>query len=73
MVAAANSPVASPYQLTIGGRPATVEFFGVVQGSIGLDQINAVVPALGPGDHPIELTVGGVATQQNLWLSGVGV
>jgi hypothetical protein len=30
-----------------------------------------VIPNIGPGDQPIQLTVGGVTDQQGLFLSGV--
>lgn len=71
VVAAANSPVTSTYELRIGGAMAKVNFFGIVAGAIGLYQINAVVPNVGTGDQTVELTVGGVSTGQQLFLSGV--
>jgi uncharacterized protein (TIGR03437 family) len=40
VVAAQNSPLALPYQVKIGGVPATVNFAGMVAGSIGLYQFN---------------------------------
>jgi uncharacterized protein (TIGR03437 family) len=71
VIAASSAKVSSSYTLKIGGQPATVEFFGLVAGSIGLYQLNAIVPAVGPGDQPIELTIAGVKDQQNLYLGGV--
>jgi uncharacterized protein (TIGR03437 family) len=71
VAAAANSAVSSPYTLRIGGVAANVEFFGIVQGTIGLYQINAIVPNVTAGDQAIELEVGGVRNNQNLFLSGV--
>ena len=68
---AVKSNVSSPYKLVIGGQEATVEFFGAIPGSIGLYQINAVIPNVSAGDQAIELTVAGVTTGQNLFLSGV--
>jgi uncharacterized protein (TIGR03437 family) len=42
----------------MGGKPATVLFSGIV--GPGLYQINVVVPAIPPGDQPVQATVGGV-------------
>jgi uncharacterized protein (TIGR03437 family) len=39
---------------------------GIVAGSIGLYQFNLVVPNVAAGDQPIELTVDGVSTGQNM-------
>ena len=71
VAAPANSKVSSTYTLRIGGQTATVDFFGVVAGSIGLYQLNARVPNISAGDQPIELTVAGVKDQQNLYLGGI--
>lgn len=71
VVTPANSPVSSNYEVRIGGQKATVEFFGAVPGSIGLYQINVVIPNVGSGDQAIELTVDGERNNQNLVLSGV--
>jgi uncharacterized protein (TIGR03437 family) len=68
IAAAQNSPLASPYQVKIGGVPATVNFAGMVAGSIGLYQFNAVVPIVASGDQTIELTVDGVPNAQNLYI-----
>ena len=35
----------NPVTVTIGGKPATVAFSGLTPGSVGLYQINAVVPS----------------------------
>ena len=66
VLAAQNSPLASPYQLTIGGVPANVTFAGMLAGTVGLYQFNAVIPPVPPGDQLIELTVNGVPNGQNL-------
>ena len=47
---------------TIGGQPATVEFAGGAPGYAGLDQVNIMVPQLAPGDYPVQITVGGAAS-----------
>jgi uncharacterized protein (TIGR03437 family) len=71
VVTAANSPVSSDYELQIGGQKAVVEFFGAVPSAIGLYQINAIVPNVGPGDQKIELTVNGVHNNQDLFINGI--
>jgi uncharacterized protein (TIGR03437 family) len=66
VVAGVASPLALPYDLRIGGVSANVTFAGIVGGSIGLYQFNVVIPNVPAGDQPIELTVDGVSTGQNL-------
>ncbi|MFN0101094.1 MAG: IPT/TIG domain-containing protein [Bryobacteraceae bacterium] len=66
VIAAQASPVALPIELRIGGVPANITFAGVVSNTIGLYQINVVVPNVASGDQPVELTVDGVKNNQNL-------
>ncbi len=66
VIAAQGSPLALPFELRIGGIPAQVTFAGMVGGTVGLYQINLVVPNVGDGDQPIELLVDGVPNSQNL-------
>ncbi|MCW5965495.1 MAG: hypothetical protein KIT83_15775 [Bryobacterales bacterium] len=52
-----------PFSASIGGQPAGVAFLGLAPGFVGLGQANILVPAgLPAGDHPLVLTVGGVAS-----------
>jgi uncharacterized protein (TIGR03437 family) len=66
VIAAQGSPLALPFELRIGGIPAQVTFAGMVGGTVGLYQINLMVPSVGDGDQAIELVVDGVANAQNL-------
>ena len=66
VIAGQGAPLALTYDLKIGGVSANVTFAGIVAGSIGLYQINVVVPDVAAGDQPIELTVDGVSTGQNM-------
>jgi uncharacterized protein (TIGR03437 family) len=66
VVAAQNSPLALPFQLRIGGVPATVTFGGMAAGTIGLYQFNVVVPNVPAGNQSIELIVDGVPNAQDL-------
>jgi hypothetical protein len=64
-------PSPSPAGLRFLGwkHPGPIEattFAGIVAGSIGLYQFNLVVPNVAAGDQPIELTVDGVSTGQNM-------
>jgi len=54
-------------QVNIGGVNATVSFAGIVEA--GLYQINVIVPNVGTGDQPLKATIGGVATQSNVFLT----
>lgn len=50
--------------VTIGGRPASVEFAGLTPNSVGLYQVNVIVPEDAPsGLQPIKLSIGGVDSQ----------
>ncbi len=48
---------ALPFTVTVGGKDATVVYSGMTQGSIGLYQINAIMPAGLTGRQPIVITV----------------
>ncbi|MDX2268844.1 MAG: choice-of-anchor V domain-containing protein [Bryobacter sp.] len=55
-------------EVTIGDAPATVAFAGLSPGSIGLYQLNVVVPNVGPGDRRLGLRVEGTAITQEAFL-----
>jgi uncharacterized protein (TIGR03437 family) len=66
VLAATNSPLANSFQLKIGGVPAVVPFAGMLAGTVGLYQFNAVIPNVPPGDQTVELIVGSTPNAQNL-------
>jgi uncharacterized protein (TIGR03437 family) len=50
--------------VTIGGRTASVSFAGLTPGSVGLYQVNVIVPEDAPtGVQPVKLNIGGVDSQ----------
>jgi len=61
----APSPVLP--QITIGGVQAQVAFTGIVEA--GLFQLNVVVPNAGSGDQLLQATIGGVTTQNNVFIT----
>jgi uncharacterized protein (TIGR03437 family) len=66
---AANS-IASPVTFAFGSTPATVSYFGLAPGFVGLYQFNLTVPStLANGDYPITVTVGGTPLTQKMSLT----
>lgn len=54
-------------EVSVGGRPASVEFSGLSPGSVALYQVNIVVPEqLSPGLHEVVMTQGGVRSKAAL-------
>jgi uncharacterized protein (TIGR03437 family) len=47
---------------TIGGETAQVVFAGLAPGYAGVYQVNILVPQLAPGDYPLVISAGGVAS-----------
>jgi uncharacterized protein (TIGR03437 family) len=66
VAASQNSTVVLDLRVKIGGVEAGVPFKGLIQGTIGLYQLNVTIPSVPPGDHKIELTVDGVPNNQEL-------
>ena len=48
-----------PVTVTIGGKAAAVTYRGLTQGSVGLYQVNAIVPSGLTGSQLVAITVGG--------------
>jgi uncharacterized protein (TIGR03437 family) len=66
---AANS-IAAPVTFAFGSTPATVSYFGLAPGFVGLYQFNLTVPStLANGDYPITVSVGGTPLTQKMSLT----
>jgi endo-1,4-beta-xylanase len=64
-----------PTTVSVGGSPAAVipaavTFAGMTPGFAGLMQVNFQVPAGSSGDLPLQVTIGGVASNQALFCVG---
>jgi uncharacterized protein (TIGR03437 family) len=55
-------PVTASYSATVGGVAANVGYVGLTPGFAGLYQANLTIPSVPAGQHPLVLTIGGVAS-----------
>jgi uncharacterized protein (TIGR03437 family) len=58
------SAVIAAVTATVGGQPARVLFAGLAPGYVGLYQVNVLLPQLAPGDYPLTVSAGGVASNR---------
>jgi len=65
-VAASTAPLATAFQLTMGGTNATVAYAGLAPNTVGLYQFNVVVPAVPAGSSfvPVAFTLGNAAARR---------
>jgi len=56
------SPVTGQNSVTIGDAAATVVYMGLTPGSIGLYQVNFIVPQLPRGTYPVQIKITGQAS-----------
>ncbi len=63
-----SNKLASSFEMSIGGLPATVQYAGLAPNYTGLYQINVVVPNVS-GNSPLTFTLGATAGTQTLYLS----
>jgi len=61
--------LARPVEIKLGGETVTPSYAGHYPGFIGLYRFDITVPNLPDGDHKLELSVGGVSTGQELFLT----
>ena len=63
-----NNTLALPFQVSIGGAPATLGYDGLAQSAIGLYQFNVVVPTIPDNDAaPLTFTLNGASGSQTLF------
>jgi uncharacterized protein (TIGR03437 family) len=60
------STLALPFQLSIGGVPASLLYYGLAPNFTGLYQFNITVPFAAPGNAALTFTVNGVPETQTL-------
>jgi uncharacterized protein (TIGR03437 family) len=53
------SPITGSYSVTVGSSTAVVKYIGLTPGSIGLYQVNFVVPQLAKGTYPVQVDIAG--------------
>jgi uncharacterized protein (TIGR03437 family) len=66
---ASSSPLSRELLTTtvsVGGSNASVQFAGMTPGLVGLMQVNFVMPNGAPGDYPLQISIGAVASNQPL-------
>jgi uncharacterized protein (TIGR03437 family) len=56
------SPITGSYSVTVGTAAATVKYIGLTPGSIGLYQVNFIVPQLAKGTYPVQIVIAGQAS-----------
>ena len=56
------SPVTGNNSVTVGNATANVVYMGLTPGSIGLYQVNFIVPQLAKGTYPVVITIAGQAS-----------
>ena len=55
-------PVTAQYSATVDNVAATVSYVGLTPGFAGLYQANVMIPNVAAGQHPLVITMGGVAS-----------
>jgi len=63
-----NNLAATP-NFRFGQTPAALVYYGLAPGFLGLYQFDIKVPTLSPGDQPLNVDVGGVSTNQTLFIT----
>jgi uncharacterized protein (TIGR03437 family) len=63
-----NNSLAATFQVSIGGAPAALGYYGLAQTAIGLYQFNVVVPSIPDNNAaPLSFTLGGTSGTQTLF------
>ena len=65
----AHEPTLPNVEIRFGDVSAKVQYAGLVDGTVGLYQINVIVPTGVSGDVPLTILVDGVVASQQLWVA----
>lgn len=69
-IAGQSTTLVSPLQVFFGQTPATLSYWGLAPGQVGLYQINVVVPNVATSDLvPLTFTLGGQSGTQTLFIA----
>ena len=67
-IVAQQNQLAESFQISIGGMPATLDYWGLAPGYIGLYQFDVIVPAVTASALvPVEFTLNGAPGMQTLY------
>ncbi|SPE36840.1 conserved exported hypothetical protein [Candidatus Sulfopaludibacter sp. SbA3] len=58
-----------PFQMSIGGNPAILIYYGLAPGYTGLYQFDVTVPSVAPGAAALTFSLNGIAGTQTLYLA----
>ena len=58
-----------PFQLSIGGAPASLLYYGLAPDFTGLYQLNVMVPSIAPGNPALTFSLNGTAGTQVLYIA----
>jgi uncharacterized protein (TIGR03437 family) len=60
------SPITGSYVVTVGGVQANVDYIGLSPGSVGLYQVNFVIPEIAKGTYPVQISIAGQLSNKPL-------
>jgi len=60
------SSVTGTYSVTVNGLDATVDYIGLTPGSVGLYQVNFIVPSVAKGTYPLQINIAGQLSNKPL-------
>lgn len=60
------SPITGDYSVTVGTVPATVDYIGLTPGSVGLYQVNFVIPPIAKGTYAVQINIANQASNKPL-------
>jgi uncharacterized protein (TIGR03437 family) len=64
-----SNMLATSFQISLGGLPATALYSGLAPNYTGLYQFNVMVPSVVPGNAPLTFTLGGTGGTQTIYIA----